>query len=109
MRAGDLDRTVTIERYQEFANAFNEQEKVWSVLAGNVPAKQKPNRGSERFSARQMTGGAVLTLHMRYRDDIRLQDRILYDGKYWGIQDIRELGRRRVTEVDLIEWSNQSV
>ncbi|WP_421925483.1 phage head closure protein [Neoaquamicrobium sediminum] len=103
MRAGKLDRRVTIRRLTETGrNAFNEPIVEWADVA-TVWAQQRPNRGSERFAAAQVNGTAVMTFHIRYRSDLSTTDRILYEGReYEIVAPPREIGRRVVTEIDCI-------
>ena len=99
MRAGKLDRRVTIERAALTTNDFGEVVEAWQCVA-TVWAQQRPNRGGERFAAQQTVGGKVLTFHIRYRSDLTTRDRLIYDGLTYNILDIREIGRRVVSEID---------
>ena len=101
MRAGKLDRRITIQRSTTVNNAFNEPVKAWSDLA-TVGAQQRPNRGAERFTAKEIAGQSVMTFHIRYRADLTVGDRIVYEGRIWNIVDLREIGRRVVTEIDAV-------
>lgn len=101
MRAGKLDRRITIQRASIAASGSGEPVETWADLA-TVWAQARPVRGEERFATRQLVGTAVMTFYMRYRSDlaITVKDRISYDGKTWDILDVREVGRRVVTEID---------
>lgn len=101
MRAGKLDRRITIQRSSVTYNDFNEPIKGWTDVA-TVWAQQRPNRGGERFTAQEIYGQSGMTFHIRYRADLRVDDRILYQGNVWNIVDIREVGRRVVTEFDVV-------
>ena len=101
MRAGKLDRVITIQRAVTSPNAFNEPVETWQDVA-RVWAQQRPNRGAERFTAQGINGDAVLTFHIRWRSDLTVKDRILYEGRVWNITDVREVGRRVVTEFDCV-------
>lgn len=103
MRAGKLDRRLTIRRFTETGrNEFNEPVISWADVA-TVWAQQRPNRGSERFAAAQIAGTAVMTFHIRYRSDITVQDRLVYEGQeYEIVAPPREIGRRVVTEIDAV-------
>jgi SPP1 family predicted phage head-tail adaptor len=59
-----------------------------------------PQRGSERFTAQQIIGKAVVTFKTRYRPDITVLNRIRYDSRDYDIHDVRELGRRDALEID---------
>lgn len=103
MRAGKLDRQLTIRRLTETGrDAYNAPILSWSDVA-TVWAQQRPERGSERFAAAQVNGTAVMTFHIRYRSDLTVQDRLVYEGReYEIVAPPREIGRRVVTEIDAI-------
>lgn len=103
MRAGKLDRRVSILRLMEIGrNDFNEPVTEWRNIV-TVWAQQRPERGSERFAAGQIAGTSVMTFHMRYRGDLTVADRLVYqETTYEIIAPPREIGRRVVTEVDAI-------
>lgn len=103
MRAGKLDRRVTIRRFiADAPNEFNEALGAWTDVA-TVWAQQRPNRGSERFAGGQIGSAAVMTFHIRHRADLTALDRIVFDGcEYEIIAPPRELGRRVVTEIDCV-------
>jgi SPP1 family predicted phage head-tail adaptor len=101
MRAGALDRRIALQRATTAPNSFNEPVETWADLA-TVWAQQRPDRGAERFAAQEIVGRAVMTFHIRYRTDVRITDRILYQGRIWNILDVREVGRRVVTEIDAV-------
>jgi len=103
MRAGKLDRRLTIRRLTETGrNNYNEPIVDWADVA-TVWAQQRPERGSERVAASQLAGTSVMTFHIRYRADVTVKDRLVYEGrKYEIIAPPREIGRRVVTEIDAI-------
>jgi SPP1 family predicted phage head-tail adaptor len=99
MRAGKLDRRLTIQRAAVVVTPpFNEPVESWADVA-TVWAQQRPNRGAERFSAQEIVGKAVMTFHIRYRGDLTVKYRLLYEGRVWNILGLREVGRRVVTEI----------
>jgi SPP1 family predicted phage head-tail adaptor len=101
MRAGKRDRRVVIERVVISRDAFNAPVETWvplpPVWAGKV---NKP--GAERFAAQEVSGLAVRTFEIRYRRDLTVKDRIVYDGRTWNITDVREIGRRKGIEIDCV-------
>lgn len=103
MRAGKLDRRLTILREtQTGVNGFNEPVLAWAPVA-TVWAQQRPDRGSERFAAAQVAGTAVMTFHIRFRGDVTVVDRLEYEGTVYEIvAPPRELGRRVVLEIDAV-------
>ncbi|QFP61892.1 phage head closure protein [Brucella anthropi] len=107
MRAGKLDRRLTIRRFTETGRApLNEPILDW-VDVVEVWAQQRPERGSERFAAAQINGTAVMTFHIRYRSDVTIKDRLRYEGReYEIVAPPREIGRRVVLEIDAVARSD---
>lgn len=108
MRAGKLDRRLTIRRYMETGrDAMNAPVHAWADVV-TVWAQQRPQRGSERFAAAQLSGTAVMTFHIRYRADVTVKDRLVYEGReYEIVAPPREIGRRVVTEIDAVARSDK--
>lgn len=97
-----MDRRITLQRIASApANEFNEPVENWTNVA-ELWAQQRPVRGSERFTAQEIAGQAVMTFHIRHRADVTVKDRISYQGRSWNIVDVREVGRGVVTEIDVV-------
>lgn len=92
MRAGELDRRITIESRTESRSTTGAATYTWATLA-TVWAKVKPVRGQEYFAASQVNAQVDAIFTIRYRADITRTMRISYGGEYYDIQDIAELGR----------------
>jgi SPP1 family predicted phage head-tail adaptor len=103
MRAGKLDRRLTIRRLTETGrNAYNEPILEWADVA-TVWAQQRPERGSERFAAAQVNGTSVMTFQIRYLAGLDVKDRLVYEGReYEIVAPPREIGRRVGIEIDAI-------
>lgn len=102
MRAGKMDRRVTLLKFQEIGrDPLNTPIEAW-VPTATVWAQQRPERGAERFTAAQIAGAKVMTFHVRYRADIGIKDRLSYEGQVFEISDVRELGRRETSELDCV-------
>lgn len=102
MRAGKMDRRVTLLKWQEIGrDALNAPIEEFVPIA-TVWAQQRPERGAERFAAAQIAGARVMTFHIRYRSDISIKDRLSHEGHIFEISDVRELGRQVVSEIDCV-------
>lgn len=93
MRAGDLDRQITIEVPTETPNAIGEPIQSWAAFA-TVWAKVGPVRGRERFTADQVAAEADTTFRIRWLAGVTEKMRVSYDGRLYDITYIAELGRR---------------
>lgn len=101
MKAGDLDRRVTFLRATTAPNDLNELIETWAPLA-TVWAGVTPASDGERLRAQQV--GAYITARFLIRYSalaatITALDRILYEGRIYGISGKKEIGRREGFEV----------
>lgn len=111
MRAGRLDRRITLERNTPTQNSSGEEIEAWSVLA-TVWAETRPMRGAETFNAQQFLGKTPMTFRIRWSTRVKVlnvEDRIVFDGRQYNILDIREIGRREGLEIDAYARSESAV
>ena len=98
MKAGELDRRLTIEQYTEAQDAYGEAIKTWAVL-DTVWAQVLPLRGSERYVAQQVSGEAETRFRIRYRTDVTDKMRLYCENVYYNITAVLEIGRREGLEI----------
>ena len=94
MRAGKLDRRITIESATLSVNAVGESVKAWATL-DTVWAGVSALSGKEYVGAAQVVGEEQLIFRIRYRTDVTLHNRIIYNSEEYDIQHIAEVGRRQ--------------
>jgi SPP1 family predicted phage head-tail adaptor len=99
IRAGKLDRRLTIQRKVVTTSPSGEQIETWSSVAV-VWGEAKPLPGDEKFGDQQLIASSIMTFRIRWRTDMTVQDKIIHWGKTWDILDIREIGRREGLEID---------
>ena len=81
MRAGRLDRLVTIQRKTLTNSESGEPIETWTNIAHRRAASMTPVRGDERFSDPQLVGQEQIEFRVRYSAEIAAltpQDRILH-------------------------------
>lgn len=101
MQAGKLDRRITIERASETRDAFNNITYSWTPLV-TVWAAKLDVRDAERWSAQEV--GAEITTRFQIRwstavEDVNPKDRIVFDGRTYDINAVKEMGRREGLEI----------
>lgn len=101
MRAGALDRRITIERVTSTPDEFNAPVEKWITLA-TVWASKKDWKHSEMMRAGG-TGSEIITrFQFRYSStvgDVSPRDRINYGGTIYDIVAVREIGYHEAIEV----------
>lgn len=101
MRAGKLDRRVTLERFTSTVNEFNEPIETWAPIA-TVWAELVQETGREFLAQSEVTAERKAVFRIRYRAGITVRDRVIYDGRAHNIVDVRELGRRKGLELHTV-------
>lgn len=101
LAAGPMDRRITLERFSETVDQFNEPVKVWSVLAERA-ASYEPLSDGERFRAGETAATASARFVIRYSRavaDTSPKDRLTFEGNAWEILRVKEIGRREGLEI----------
>jgi len=91
MRAGDMDRRVTIQRFELVDDGYSSVE-VWSDLL-TTWAEVRQETGREFFAAAAVQSERKVIFRMRFIESITVLDRVVYDGRNHNIHEVRELGR----------------
>jgi head-tail adaptor len=112
MRAGRLDRLITIQRPTTTGSHSGEPQLSWVAIAGcqRRAASMAPVRGDERFTGEQIVGQEQVEFRIRYSAgvaDISPKDRIIFPAlgdnsptndprtrEIYDILAVHEIGRR---------------
>lgn len=97
IRAGKLDRSITIERRADNFSAAGSVSPVWSAFA-SVRAEIVAPETVETASAEGTAETEKLTFRLRYLA-VTPADRVQYEGRPFNIVGVMELGRRRGLEL----------
>ena len=98
MRAGALDRRITIERPAEVQDAAGQPVPGWDLVAERW-AQKRDVRGRERFAAEQTIGEETAVFVIRWLAGIDATMRVVHDGKVYDIQGLAEIGTRDGLEI----------
>lgn len=101
MRAGSLDRSVTIERLREADRPSGGVSQYWSRLA-ELRAQVLQASTEEAIRAYGASTEVVTVFRTRFLDGITPADRVVFDGRSHDIVEIKQLGRRRGLELRTI-------
>lgn len=98
MRAGSLDRTITVERYTTGApDDYGAPGESW-VKVAELRA-QVIQLSTEEFIRNGAVDETVMFFRTRYIEGVRTSDRISFAGNYFNIKEVKEIGRRRGLEI----------
>lgn len=98
MRAGRLDRIITIQRSTQSVNDNGTPVFSWSNLT--VMRAQIIEMNTEEFiRAFGASDETLIIFRTRFHDGVTNADRIVFDGAEYNIKDMKEIGRRRGLEI----------
>ncbi|KAB0679526.1 phage head closure protein [Aureimonas leprariae] len=93
MKAGNLDRRVRIERELELVDAYGTTSRTSSPVV-TVWAQLITASTDEILAGNVEASSTVVVFRIRWRDDVRLDDHVIYNGQSFNIVGMKELGRR---------------
>lgn len=103
MKAGSLDRRITIQRKEDSRGRDGSVSHVWNDLA-TVWAGYDPMKGTERERADRQSARRVARFEIRRDGAVALtrSDRLFFEDEVWDIESIIEIKRRRGWLIDAI-------
>lgn len=98
IKAGELDRRITIERGVDTLDSFGGVDRSWSAIA-TVWAKVTPISDGERWRAQEVAAEVTTRFLIRWGAGVLPTDRIRYAGAVYEISGVKEVGRREGQEI----------
>lgn len=90
---GRLDRKITIQVATFVADSYGQPQATW-VTHATTWAAIIIKKSVENFDAKQETSRKTTQFKIRYRKDLNTEMRISYNGDFYDISGIDEIGRR---------------
>lgn len=104
MRAGKLDRLITIERKTATVADSGAIVTAWTIVA-TVRAEIVEAATEEFLTGYGVADQTLAVFRIRYRPDITTADRIVHDGVAYDLKRVVEIGRRRALELRAVAVS----
>ena len=99
MRAGKLDRSITIERLDGSAiDADGVPANAWATVA-TLRAQVVAADADEFLTGAGTASAETILFRTRWTADVQMTDRVRYAGRAYGIRCLVELGRRAGLEI----------
>jgi len=98
IRAGRLDRKITIERKTTTTDSIGGVVETWATWK-TAWSEVVPVSGREALRFNRPTASRVSKFVIRYLSGLTEKDRIVHDSQNWDVIYIREIGRREGLEV----------
>lgn len=99
MRAGKLRRRASLQRKQVTQDSFGAEIASWAEIAA-VWVAIEPLQGREFWNSQAEQSELTTRIRIRYRDDVRTDDRIVWSGRTYDIEAAAANERR--TELELM-------
>ena len=104
-QAGQLDRRIIIQGFNESTDGFGQEVKTYSTL-DTVWANVKEKVGSEGEDGDMIASTKKVEFIIRYRTDVDEQMRILYNSNIYKIQTIQTADARKAFLKIVCLWSD---
>lgn len=88
LRAGDLNRRITIQMRQPGKNALGEELVTWVDLEQETPASLLVLSGKEYAVTSGEVSRAQVSMRVRWRTDVTAKMRVLYEGGIYNIEAV---------------------
>lgn len=93
-RTGELDQLITIQRETRTADGMGGASVSLTTVVSDLWAHVRPRSGKERGAFDRVEASAMYLFVVRYRDDIRESDRVVWNGDTYNIRAILTRGAR---------------
>ena len=94
MKAGQLDQRVTVERFSSTEDELGQPIEAWAPLF-TCWAAVEPLVGREYIAAGALLSEVTARISLRYRPGITAADRVIHDGKVYGITSVADVHSSR--------------
>ena len=93
MKGGILDRRITVQQKSEVIASNGQRTLTWADLF-TTWANPVEKDGREKTDDKNRSTTRMVYFRIRYRSTITNEMRIVWEGKYYKIEDTKELGRQ---------------
>lgn len=98
MRAGSLDRVITVQRQADTVNDYGQVVSSWGSIA-TLRAQLVQSSTAEFMKGFGAGTETAVVFRCRFLAGVTAADRVAYDGRIFNIVEIKELGRREGLEL----------
>jgi SPP1 family predicted phage head-tail adaptor len=102
MRAGKLDRSITVQRFISTVDDYGTPVQSWT---DHVETRaQIIQQSTEEFiRGYGASDDAIVIFRTRWIDDITTADRVSFDGETYNIKEIKQIGRRKGLDIRAVQ------
>lgn len=104
MRAGQLNRVISIDRLTTTLNENRSSVSAWTNI-DTVRAEIVQQSATEFLSGFGEAESGTIIFRIRYMPGITTADRVTYAGTAYDLKEVTEIGRRRGLELRAVATS----
>lgn len=93
MRAGKLDRSITVQSFTSTVNDYGTPIETWTDVA--TVRAQIIQSSTEEFLTNGASDTTSIIFRTRYFSPIGGTSRILFEGEEYNVREVKEIGRRK--------------
>lgn len=93
MRAGNLDRSITVQSFTSTVNEYGTPIETWTDVA--TVRAQIIQSSTEEFLTSGATDETVIIFRTRYFAGVTTSSQVLYEGQTFNVREVKEIGRRK--------------
>lgn len=97
MRAGSLDRSITIQRATTSVDDYGTPVETWTDLV--TVRAQIIQQSTTEFIQGGARDDTVKIFRSRWIEDITTADRVLHDGELFNIKELKPIGRAKGLDI----------
>jgi SPP1 family predicted phage head-tail adaptor len=101
MRAGKMDRTISIQGFTNTVDDFGTPVETWTDRA-TLRAQLIQSSTEEFIQAYGASDETVIIFRTRWIGGVTNADRIQYEGSAFNIKETKEIGRRKGLELRVV-------
>ncbi len=98
MRAGQLDRVITIQRSSATVDDYGTPANAWTDI-GTVRAQIVQQSTEEFIRGFGASDETAIVFRIRWLAGVQLGDRVIYQNAAHNLKEVEEIGRRRGLEL----------
>lgn len=97
MRAGNLDRSITVQSFTSTVNEYGTPIETWTDVA--TVRAQIIQSSTEEYLTNGASDTTSIIFRTRYLGTIVAKSRIIFEGKEYNVREVKEIGRRKGLEL----------
>jgi SPP1 family predicted phage head-tail adaptor len=101
MRAGKLDRIITLDRVTTIVDEYGTPQEGWTTVA-TLRAELIQSSAEEFIRAYGASTDTIVIFRTRYLDGVTTADRVTYASRAYDLKEVKEIGRREGLELRCI-------